>query len=163
MEFVDGKISTQIGRPLTQQHPRIVVEDDAIRRAITGDRFNFSSESQVYAIKYGMIRTLMEQGYEVLVDDTHTSPPSIQRLLEINIRADFVFIDTDLRECMTRAITTDQSDLIEVIRRHHFNLCHLIGQKTSLYMPDDAVERIAEAVRTIRGGVVERMEHTKRV
>ena len=145
-------------------HPRIVLEDDAIRKAITGDRWNAAAESQVYAIKYGMIRTLMVQGYDVLVDDTHTTKPSIQRLLEIDLKADFVYIDTPMQECMKRAIETDQSDLIEVIRRQYFNICSLTSN--GFLLPDDRQETIvgiARAISNVSNEVVSRMEHSKRV
>lgn len=164
VDFVDG-LPDYCNGPYEQVFPRIIVEDDAIRKAITGDRFNFASESQVYAIKYSMIRTLMEQGYEVLVDDTHTSEPSIRRLLEININSDFCIVDTDPVECINRARATNQTDLVDVVHRHHWNLRNLIGIQPDVNFPSGALlaAYVAKAVRLIRGGVIERMEHTKRV
>ena len=149
--------------PVSQTHPRIVVCDDAIRLAITGDRFNFLAESQVYALKYGMIRTMMEQGYEVMVDDTHTTATSIQRLVEINLNATFMLIDTDVDECIQRAKDTKQEDLVGVIHRHHCNLLELIGVEKTL--PKDLHLSMALGYRLagIRDDVVAMMEHTKRV
>ncbi len=155
-----------VNNHIRQLCPRVVVEDDAIRKALTGDRFNFPAESQVYAIKYGMIRTLIQQGYEVLVDDTHTTEISIKRLIEIDTNADFVFIDTDVDECIQRAINTNQTDLVGVIQRHHANLRRLTGTWHSEHdLPTGikGVIAIADKVVTIRHNVIDSLEHTKRV
>jgi len=116
------------------------------------------------ALKYGMIRTLMEQGYEVMVDDTHTTETSIRRLLEINLNATFILIDTDIEECIQRAINTNQEDLVGVIRRHHSNLQDFIGIGDT-NLPQDIHFALAIGYRIvgIRDNVVARMEHTKRV
>lgn len=143
----------------------IVVEDDAIRRAITGDRFNARAESQVYAIKYGMIRTLLEQDYTVMVDDTHTSVASIQRLLEIDVDAQFCMIYPDPYICIKRAQQTKQEDLTRVIWRQHENLRMTLelGDDDSMPTMNDYHDQLRQAVGFIRQDVINRQEYTKRV
>jgi len=76
----------------------------------------------VFAIKYAMIRTLLLQGYDVLVDDTHTTDESILRLLEIDVNATYFYVDTSINVCKDRAVDTKQEDLIPIIDRHWANI-----------------------------------------
>jgi len=168
-QWLHGKIAIVNGIPcetpysITQSHPRIVICDDAIRRAITGDRFNLAAESQVYALKYGMIRTMLKQGYEVMVDDTHTTDVSVQRLLEINHKANFMLVDTDVDECIQRAIKTKQEDLVEVIKRHHANMKQFIGvDQYDGDLPTDIQLSMAIGYRIagLRDDVISQMDYT---
>jgi len=102
-----------------------------------------------------MIRTLLEQGYDVMVDGTHTTVPSITRLLEIDPDAQFHFVNTDKNVCIQRARATNQEDLVKVILRHYHNVQQLTDA--------DPVNNLAIAIRRIRHDIKERMEHTKRV
>jgi hypothetical protein len=74
-------------------------------------------------------------------------------------------VDTNPLTCIKRAKQTEQEDLVGVIRRHHQNLRDLIGLRPDVELPGGIIlsTAIANAVRQIRGSVVERMEHTKRV
>lgn len=131
---------------------------DSIRLALTGDRFNALAENQVCAIKHTMIRALLLQGYEVMVDGTHTSVSSIIRLLEIDINAQFHFVSTSINLCIEHAIESKQEDLISVIRRHDKNLHVLTNSSSSIKILD-----LEEVIDSIRDDIIERNEHTTRV
>ena len=104
---------------------RTIVNSDSIRLALTGKRYEPLAETQVFAIKHIMIRALLERGFDVMVDGTHSTEISIQRILEIDINAEEMPIITPLQECIERANKTNQPDLIPSIYRVHKNLCEL--------------------------------------
>lgn len=101
---------------------RVVVNVDEIRLSLHGNRYEPLAETMVFAITHVMIRTLLNQGYDVIVDETNTTEISIQRLLEIDPNATPIFIDTPIEECKKRAIETGQPDLLPVIDRIYGNL-----------------------------------------
>lgn len=97
--------------------PRVIVNGDSIRRAISGERWNDTSEVLTHPFKIVMIRALLENGHDVLVDDTHTTKYSIDQLWEIDRGAKYVIIDTDKEECKKRAVQSGYPELIKVIDR----------------------------------------------
>lgn len=144
--------------------PRVVISDDQIRLALHGERYNRLAEPAVYATKYIILRTLVNSGYHVLSDDTHTTKESIERLLEIDKSATPIFIDTPYEVCLERAVNTNQFDLILVIGRMFENIRKLCARAyMSLpgypaYFTDDGEVEINEylvlrAVELIRRGV----------
>ncbi len=104
---------------------RVIVCSDNIRKALSGQRYQPLAETMVFAIKHIMIRAHLERGASVIVDGTHSTEISIQRLLEIDNNAVAVIFDTPAEECIKRAINTKQEDLIPVIKRIENNLLKL--------------------------------------
>ena len=101
---------------------RAIVNSDSIRLALTGRRYEPLAETQVFATKHIMIRALLERGFDVMVDGTHSTEISIKRILEIDINATAVPIFVDCAECVKRARDTGQEDLIPSIERINDNL-----------------------------------------
>jgi len=97
--------------------PRTLVNGDAVRFAVTGNRWNNDAELLTHPIKLFMIKALLATGHDVLVDDTHTSKYSIEQLWSIDPKARFVIIDTDIVECKKRAMQTGHPELIPIIDR----------------------------------------------
>jgi hypothetical protein len=123
--FIDIYHNTVQGRNESKKFhecSRVVVCADTIRLALTGQRFVKEAEGTVHAIKDVMIRTLLRQGYDVLVDGTHTLKSHIKELLYIDPQADFLLIDTPVAFCKDRADKSGQSDLYLVIDRMNKNL-----------------------------------------
>lgn len=104
--------------------PRVVVCSDWIRLAIHGQAFSQEAEQMVHAIKMMMIRMYINNGYNVLVDGTHTTDKSILDLLRVDKNAIFYVVDTPAYKCKERAIATNQPWLIDrgVIDRMNDNL-----------------------------------------
>lgn len=105
-----------------KENPRVVVCSDDIRLALYGERFRKEGEEAVHAIQGVMIRSLLYRGHDVLVDGTHTTENSLMRLLRIDPRCRFVYVDTSPEECKEIAVKTEQIDLIPVIDRMYANL-----------------------------------------
>lgn len=126
---------------------RTIVSSDSIRKSLTGRRYEPLAETMVFATKHIMIRSLLDRGFDVCVDGTHSSEISLTRLFEIDINAQHVIIDTPLSVCIQRANECGQSDLIKSIYRIHRNLYDLdfyVG------LVDNKLEQIKEKV-TARG------------
>ena len=112
---------------------RAIVNSDSIRLALTGQRYEPLAETQVFATKHIMIRALLERGFDVIVDGTHSTEVSIQRLLEIDENALAIPINTDINDCVKRAVFTNQVNLMPSINRIHKNLIDLGFYNGELY------------------------------
>lgn len=107
---------------------RVVVNGDNIRLSLYNKRYCSNGEGFVHAIEEVMIRSLlMNENQKLLLDDTHTTKSSIKKVLQLDIDAEFIFIDTPKDVCYERARATNQEDLITkgVIDRHFKNLIEL--------------------------------------
>ena len=102
---------------IQEYRPRVIVNGDSIRKAVTGFRWNSNSELLTHPIKIYMIKALLDVGHDVLVDDTHTTRYSVQQLWDVDNTAKFVIIDTEKEECRNRAVKTGQMDVVPVIER----------------------------------------------
>lgn len=96
---------------------RVIVCSDDIRLALHGQRYEPLAETMVFAIKHIMIRAHIARGSTVIVDGTHSTEVSIQRLLEIDRGAVAITFDTPMEECIRRANATGQMDLVGPIQR----------------------------------------------
>ena len=97
----------------TRKIPRIIISSDWLRLGLTGQAYVQELEEMVHALKLTLIRTYINQGYDCLVDGTHTTKTSIEALLHIDKEADFYFVDTPAEACKYRAKETNQDYLIE--------------------------------------------------
>lgn len=114
--------SSIVNKWASKKPMRAIVSSDNIRLALTGKRYEPLAETMVFATKHVMIRALLDRGFDVCVDGTHSTEISIQRILEIDHQAQHVIVDTDLETCIQRAVETNQEDLIPTINRIHNNL-----------------------------------------
>lgn len=105
--------------------PRVVISGDAFRLALTGQEYQALAECQVFASMDQAIRALLAEGYEVLIDETATTPETHKRYLRIDINAEPIFIDTPMEVCIQRALDTGKSFLVEPIKRMARNLASL--------------------------------------
>lgn len=113
------------------EYPRVVVTPDYWRLAL-GHRYNWHTEPVVFSHVQIAVRAMLKAGYDVLVDDTHTTENSIIRLFEENIEAQYIYVNQLLGVCMDRATKTNQSDLIPVIRKLDTNLSTLTARYGSI-------------------------------
>jgi len=86
-----------------ERERRVVISGDDIRQALYGSDWNTLCEDYVDSIKWTMIRTLLHSGHTVLLDETNTSKRSLRKILEIDIEAEFAFVNTTPEECHRRA------------------------------------------------------------
>lgn len=100
----DGQFkNSEVKFHIAPAQKRVVVSGDEIRQALYGSNWNSLCEDYVDSIKYTMVRALLNSGHTVLLDETNTSERSIRKILEIEINAEFAFVDTKPEECHRRA------------------------------------------------------------
>ena len=93
---------------------RFIVSGDWVRLAYYGKRYIGKLEKFVHPIYETMIEALlMQDGIHLMLNDTHTSKHSIEKILNIDINTQFIFIDTSPEICKRRAYETNQADLVE--------------------------------------------------
>lgn len=126
--------STFANQWVNEGEKRVIVCSDDIRKALHGNRYSAYAETMVFAIKHIMIRSLLSRGFTVLVDGTHTSEISITRLLEIDPNAEAILIKTPKEECIKRAISLGQNDLIPVIERQFKNIDNILSLGLNEYL-----------------------------
>ena len=128
---------------------RVIISSDNIRLALTGKRYEPLAETMVFATKHVMIRAMLDRGFDVLVDGTHSTEISLMRIFEIDINAEPIIFDTRPEVCKSRADITGQSDLYPIIDRISTNLIRL-----GVWNVDQ--NKVHESIRLIKRKVQER-------
>lgn len=98
-------------------NPRVVISGDDFRAAITGREFQAESENLVFATMDTAIRALLNRGFDVIVDETSSTPETLRRYFRIDRLAIAVIFDTSEDVCILRAINDRQEYLIPHIKR----------------------------------------------
>lgn len=138
-------------RPLGGK-PRVIVCEDDIHLAL-GHRYNSFTFGMVGAIQDIMIRAYLIRGFDVLVDETHTTYESIKGLLRIDPDAVPIWLipkekvgaddwDEIVEELHHRAMETQQPDLAKTINR----CCRQLVILSAAF--DHNIERMREEART---------------
>ena len=95
-----------------------IVNPDAIRLAIHGERFNAQAEPFVWLVAKTMIRALFLAGHRVVIfDATNTTRKRRDDLRSVEWETYFKVIDTSPEVCLNRAVSENDSDIIPVIER----------------------------------------------
>lgn len=129
---------------------RVVVRADDIRLDVTGQRFYAPAEKQVAQIKETMVRVLLKQNVDILIDGTHTQEYSIKEVLGYDKNAVFYYVPTPADTCKLRAIATDQEDLVPIIDRMDTNLRKMVMQHLGYCGAVITAEDIHKVVESIR-------------
>lgn len=100
----------------------VVVNPDAIRRALHGHRFIPEAEDHVWAMAYTMARALFFSGhYLVYVDATNTTmkrrEPWTQMARKLEVTCNLIVFHTDADVCKQRAQSQGDDVLLPVIER----------------------------------------------
>ncbi len=127
MDIVDHQFQPRLHESICEHahiedsdNPRVIVCSDNIRIALHGCRWSSVAEESVHSIQGVMIRSLLERGFDVIVDGTHTTKSSIARMLRFDENAHYIYVNTNADTCKLRA--HDQQDLHSVIDRMEANL-----------------------------------------
>lgn len=103
-----GKLRKHLGAP--------VVNADAVRLALHGQRYQALAEPFVKAIRLTMVRSLFLAGHDtVIYDETTFSRAARDQIKDPGWQTRFYHVDTDPDVCKQRAYATNQPDLIPVI------------------------------------------------
>lgn len=93
-----------------------VVNADAVRLALHGQRFTALAEPMVFAIREIMVRALFGAGHQVVIyDETNYSRHARDRMKSDQWDNYYIELPTDPDECKRRALATGQPDLLPVI------------------------------------------------
>jgi len=101
---------------------RVVLCYDDYRHILTGQRFHQDSEDFVRATVLITAKVLLRSGYDVLLDDTHTSLKNVEKILDVDKNAIALIINTDHETCIKRAYICGHDDLYHPILRMVENL-----------------------------------------
>ena len=104
-----------------------VVNPDAVRLAVTGQRFIRAAEPTVWMVVRYMVRALFHAGHKtVILDATNTTKSRRKFWLDEAKHGNygdsavmFVTFDTDPHTCKQRAIESNMADLLPVIDSMH--------------------------------------------
>lgn len=98
----------------------VVLNEDMIRLAHHGERYNNDCEPFIHAASQLFLKTLYLAGYHILYDETNTSVNSIVNIFKVdNMAKPYIFLEP-LSILEERARDTNQEDLINygVLKRH---------------------------------------------
>lgn len=99
-----------------QNYP--IVNKDAIRLALHGQRFVIEAESFVDALATYMVKSLFLAGHEtVIVDECHNTEKRRKRWLSDNWQIEYKIIPVMREECIRRAEEENDLEIIPVIER----------------------------------------------
>ncbi len=111
-------------REVTKQIHSPIVNPDAVRMAITGQRFVKDAEPIVWTTVQYMVRALFEAGHNtVILDATNTTKARRKFWLDEcrngfygdDAKVSFIVFDTTVDVCKQRAIDGGQKDLVPII------------------------------------------------
>ncbi len=103
----------------------VQVSADQLRLIISGERFSPKQEPKVWWVRSIMLEALMQQGIDIVVDQTninrHRRKPLLELAKEYGYRSTAIEIKTGIEICKRRAIKTGQKDLLPVIEKMAHN------------------------------------------
>lgn len=97
--------------------PRAIVCGDDFRHALHGHEYVPEAEGVVFSMMDTATRALLRRGFDVVVDETATTEGTIKRYLRIDRDAEPVWINTDTKTCIDRALATGKPYLVGPIER----------------------------------------------
>lgn len=99
----------------------VVLSADNLRYLVYGQRFWTEGESLMWATHSIIFRMLLQQGNDIIIDETNTTPkrrePLIKMAKEFGYTVDCVWVKTSKEECLNRAIYLNDEIIPPVIER----------------------------------------------
>ncbi len=99
----------------------VIVSADAIRWSVYGQRFWELGEPLVWGLRDVLLRTLLEQGVDIIIDETNTKEarrtPTIKIAKNYGYEVYGVIVSTTAEECIRRAEDEEDDKIIPVIQR----------------------------------------------
>lgn len=112
--------------------PRVIVSGDDIRQALTGREYAKNAEAAVFSLMDTITLALLIRGFDVLVDETSTSPDTLKRYLRLHPDPVMIMMDTPIDICIERARQHNQEYLVPVIERCGARLTELFRDWPSI-------------------------------
>lgn len=99
-----------------QNHP--IVNKDAIRLALHGQRFLPEAEKLIDVLSIYMVKSLFLAGHEtVIVDECHNTEKRRKRWLNNDWLIEYKIIPTTKEKCIRRAVEENDVEIIPIIER----------------------------------------------
>lgn len=99
----------------------MIFSADKIRLLLYGQRFYREGEAMMWAFHDLMFKLLVEQGIDIIVDETNTMAERRQQYIKLakanGYSVTCVWVTADAETCKRRAIITGQDDVVHVIDR----------------------------------------------
>jgi predicted kinase len=99
----------------------VVISADDLRLLIYGQRYFSGGEQYMWAVRDTMLKYLINQGKDIIIDDTNTMISRRSLIIKLAKSAGYyikaIVVATDLEECIRRATVTEQADLEPAIYR----------------------------------------------
>lgn len=100
---------------------KVVVNADTIRNLVYGQRYWQEGEPLMWSIRGIVLRMLMSQGQDIIIDETNTTIKRRSDILtmakEMGYKATAVVFTTTKETCMLRAVKAADDAIIPVISR----------------------------------------------
>lgn len=97
----------------------VVISADTIRLLVYNQRFWSDGEPLVWYIRGIMLKNLLQQGSDIIIDETNTTIKRREAIIKLAKQYGYtincVVIDCPAEECKERAIIDNQKDLIPII------------------------------------------------
>lgn len=105
-----------IARELSKEYSAPIVQRDAIRLAVHGQRYEPAAEPLIKVLDLYMIRALFLAGHEIVIcDETNYSKAARNHVREGDWKTIFYWVPTSKITCIQRAYETNQPDLHPII------------------------------------------------
>ena len=78
-------------RETTKERPSVIISGDDLRIALHGSEYIPRAESMMFSVMDITILALLERGFDVYVDETSTSKPTLMRYLRLDSEASPIF------------------------------------------------------------------------
>lgn len=121
-----------------------MVNADAVRLALHGQRYQALAEPMVKAIRLVMVRALFEAGHDiVLYDETNFSRATRDSMKSTEWETRYIHVPTSPEVCKERAIATGQPDLLPVIDAMHARYEPLGDDELRFKLPNNSGTQFA--------------------
>ena len=97
--------------------PRVVIAGDDFRWSALGAEYLAHAEHLIFSLMDTAALALLRRGFDVLIDETSTSKPTLMRYLRMDASVELIFVDTPAEECKRRAVANGRPHLLPVIDR----------------------------------------------
>lgn len=103
-------------------NPRVIVNQDTLRVAFHGEVYKKEAEPAIFVFADYMAKSLLLNGFDVLMDETSSSIETLKRYYRLDRDAVPIWMDTPKEICIQRALDLGQNYLLPVIERIHFQI-----------------------------------------
>lgn len=99
----------------------VVISGDLMRRMVYNQYYWDSGEAFMWSIYHTMLRYLMEQGVDIIVDETNhcvkRRSAIVKNARQYGYEIEAIVFEVDVQKCVDRALAENKDRLAQVIRK----------------------------------------------